>query len=220
MQTPSELVFRRYGALLGERFGDLTLSRIGQDKYKRARGLFLCSCGGAIEKDLKRVLSGTMTSHCGCKSDYRSNLVHGMRGSSEYRVWQAVKRRCLCPTDKDYPRYGGRGIDIDPEWVSSFEEFFAHIGPRPDGTSIDRIDVQRGYVPGNVRWATVEQQARNKRTTYRWSIKGVEFDAAVDAAKHFGVSTHTVWVWTNGSFDKRRGTFTPPRKDCYATPRY
>lgn len=83
----------------------------------------------------------------------------------EYSVWEAAVQRCTNPKQKLFRNYGGRGISIAPEWRNSFDAFFSHIGPRPsDKHSLDRIDNDKGYVPGNVRWATRHEQARNKTT--------------------------------------------------------
>ena len=78
-----------------------------------------------------------------------------------------AKSRCLRPTDRKYPEYGGRGITMHPDWVASPTAFLEHMGPRPQGTSIDRIDNDRGYEPGNCRWATPKQQSQNRRPR-RW----------------------------------------------------
>jgi hypothetical protein len=74
-----------------------------------------------------------------------------------------MKARCLDPGNKDYPRWGGVGITIHQEWIDSFEAFYRDVGPRPKGTSLDRIKAELGYRPGNVRWATPAEQARNRR---------------------------------------------------------
>lgn len=183
-------------------------------------GLWVCDCGSQTKVAMSRVRNG-YTKSCGClalNGDLHST--HGMRYSAEYSSWQSMKARCLDQGSKDYPRWGGLGIKVHPDWIDSFEQFYAHIGPRPDGTSIDRIDTTKNYEPGNVRWATPVQQARNRRGSYRWHVKGETFESHGEAAKRFAVSEHTIWRWVNGQADNRRGTFTPPREDCYVEPRY
>lgn len=182
--------------------------------------LYKCACGNQVEALRSRVKNG-YTRSCGClASDTKPNLRHGMRNSPEYSSWQSMKGRCLDHSNKDYPRWGGRGVTVCKEWIDSFEAFFSHIGPRPPGTSLDRIDNNRGYEPGNVRWATASEQMQNTRAAYQWHIKGHTFPTVYAAAKHFGVSAHSVWRWVNGQYDKRRRKFTAPREDCYATRRY
>jgi hypothetical protein len=85
-----------------------------------------------------------------------------------YYCWQAMKKRCLSPRDIGYQRYGGRGISVHKAWISSFEQFIADIGPRPSlAHSIDRIDNDGNYEPGNVRWATSAEQAANRDNSLR-----------------------------------------------------
>lgn len=88
---------------------------------------------------------------------------HGMRYTKEYRAWLAMKRRCSDPKRHNAHRYVGRGITICEEWQDSFEAFFEHVGPAPTAKhSLDRINNDRDYMPGNVRWATAADQARNR----------------------------------------------------------
>lgn len=83
----------------------------------------------------------------------------------EYRAWSALKRRCYDPNDAGYKNYGGRGIFVHPDWINSFDNFLKHIGPRPSSDhSIDRINNDGNYEPGNVRWATQKEQNNNKRS--------------------------------------------------------
>lgn len=131
-----------------------------------------------------------------------------------------MRRRCENPTDKDFPRYGGKGITVCPEWSKSFAAFLEHVGCRPAGTTLDRKDARLGYVPGNVRWATSKQQGRNRRGTYVWHIKGRVFGSIGEAASAFSVSEHTVSRWVNGAFDSRRNRAVAPRPDCHAVARY
>ena len=89
---------------------------------------------------------------------------HGWSQLPEYKCWQQIKQRCLNPDHRQYPNYGGRGIDVHVPWVDNFEAFFAYVGPRPSPEhSLDRRENNKGYVPGNLRWATPEEQNRNRR---------------------------------------------------------
>jgi hypothetical protein len=88
----------------------------------------------------------------------------GSRGTPEYRAWTDAKTRVSNPNYKDWRYYGARGIRMAPEWLHDFAAFLADVGPRPGpGYSIDRIDVNGDYAPGNVRWATAIEQRRNQR---------------------------------------------------------
>lgn len=160
--------------ITGQTFGRLTvLRREGSGAYrdgkKFAKWRCLCVCGVEIVTVGTELRNGSVRS-CGClRSDLRrtrpGNLIHGMWRSPIYAIWRSAKRRCTDPEHPQYPSYGGRGITICPEWAASFQAFYNHIGPRPSADhSLDRIDNDRGYEPGNVRWATREEQASNKRT--------------------------------------------------------
>ena len=85
-----------------------------------------------------------------------------------------MKARCLIPSNAEYHNYGERGITICAEWRDNFAAFLAHVGRRPTPAhSIDRIDVERGYEPGNVRWATAKEQADNRRNNVYLTLHGV-----------------------------------------------
>ena len=182
-----------------------------------------CECGNLVLRSSNNLLKNSIdstNSHCGC-TPTKPSLTHGQRNTPEYRVWGTIKKRCLNPADKDYARYGGAGIGIAECFKHDFSAFLAEIGRRPSAQhQIDRIDNRRGYEPGNIRWATQTENARNKRTTYVWNIKGERFESSTDAALRFGVTVCTLIRWTDGFFDKRRGTYTPPRSDCSRRLRY
>lgn len=90
--------------------------------------------------------------------------MHRVSNMPEYQAWYDMKHRCLNPNNTRYANYGGRGIVVCKEWLNSFENFLEDMGPRPSRRSLDRIDNNGNYEPGNCRWATDKQQAYNKRT--------------------------------------------------------
>ena len=212
----------RYDARIGERVGDLVFLGVADERGDNGRilGVFNCVCGNDVLVRPRTVLDEKKRTHCGCKRDFGSHRRHGMRNSPEYGAWAAMKVRCLDPNNKDYSSWGGRGITVCQEWIDAFEPFYAHIGPRPKGRSLDRIDNLRGYEPGNVRWATRSEQQRNRHRAYRWHINGHVFETVDKAAEHFSISRHTVWRWVNGQFDKRRNSHIKPKEGCYVVPRY
>lgn len=105
--------------------------------------------------------------------------------------------RCHNPRNKSFHRYGGRGIDVCSEWRESFAKFFADVGPRPtSGHSLDRVDVDGAYEPGNVRWATAKQQQRNRSNNLRVVAGGAEV-LLKEACEQRGLPYNTVWQRIN-----------------------
>lgn len=197
-------------------FVELTGSK-SADGHRLAR--YTCQCGNEAIIRQSRVINN-YTRSCGCLiREAKPGLRHGHKGSPTYSSWAAMRTRCNCPTNKDYPRWGGMGIIVCDRW-GLFENFLADMGERPAGTSIDRIDSRGNYEPSNCRWATPSQQQRNRRGSMEWLVKGQKFPTAKEAADHFGVTEQSVSRWVYGSYDARRGTTTPPMENCYATPRY
>ena len=110
-----------------------------------------------------------------------------MYGTPEYAAWAAMNYRCHNPNAKQFYRYGARGISVCREWRQSFEAFFDHIGPRPSSThSLDRLDNDAHYQPGNVRWATPQQQTNNRNCSVMVTYRGKTM-ALGDWAVHLGL---------------------------------
>jgi hypothetical protein len=118
---------------------------------------------------------------------------HGKTNSSEYRCWCNMRQRCENPSNTKFALYGGRGIRVCERWLS-FENFLADMGPRPSlEHSLDRIDPERGYEPGNVRWATFKEQGANLRKTILVELDGERMSLR-EAAKRIGVH-HATLSW-------------------------
>lgn len=159
--------------MVGRRFDRWTvLARVANNPRGHTRWLCRCDCGTEKEVLADSLRSGKSKS-CGCLlgeilAERNAALsTHGFtRGEKRdpvYVAWTGMKSRCA-EASLVWRNYGARGITVCPEWVESFEAFYAHVGDHPGPEySLDRIDNDRGYEPGNVRWATAEEQARNRR---------------------------------------------------------
>lgn len=127
----------------------------------------VCDCGNEAAVPGRTLASRTSRS-CGCLNRERlheAHTKHGMANSPIYKIWTGMRQRCDNPDRREYPDYGGRGIRVCERW-EDFANFYADMGDRPGPKySLDRIDVDGNYEPGNVRWATRSEQNSNKRPT-------------------------------------------------------
>lgn len=162
--------------MTGQVFGRLTVLGRQASKNNTARWLCRCECGAEKVVIGANLRNGNSQS-CGCLrvDKARLNKKHGMAGTLEYKRWENIKQRCLNPNNPAWKNYGGRGIAMCPEWASSFEQFLADTGMRPGpGFSLDRIDNNGHYEPGNVRWTTHSQQMLNRRPIVRATKSALE----------------------------------------------
>lgn len=183
---------RTFDDLTGRRFNRLTIISYEGQVAGGAAWLARCDCGNEKVVKRKHLLSGKQQS-CGClRNEKHPMQTHGRTKTPEYRAWKAMKGRCLSPTNKRYEYYGGRGIQVCDEWRDSFEAFLCDMGPRPsDEHSLDRIDPDGNYEPGNVRWADKLTQLRNRRNVARATING-ETKTLTEWAKEYGISPELV----------------------------
>jgi len=155
--------------LVGQRFDRLLVVERGELRSRNRHWIARCDCGGMASAPASALIRGRVKS-CGCLNAelrVKRNTKHGgaVRGAlhPDYNLWQGMIARCEDQKNKAYRYYGGRGIKVCARWRESFAAFLADLGPRPPGHQVDRKDNDGDYEPGNCRWATKEQQERNKR---------------------------------------------------------
>lgn len=177
----------------GEVFGMLRVVKDFEDKSKKQRRVVCkCECGETCTVYLHNIKRG-FTKSCGCYSrKAKHNYKHGQSETKIYRLWRAMINRCTNKNNAAYPNYGGRGITVCDSWLESFENFMNDMGIRPKGTSLDRIDNNKGYSPENCRWSTQKEQSRNTRSNVY--IDGL---VRVDFLRKHGVSSNSLYRWVD-----------------------
>ena len=184
-----------FNALTVLRFVDrVRAGSVGSHGWIR-RWLCRCECGVETLVREPKFLSGS-TQSCGCR--FRSirargsALTHGQSHSPEYRSWISAKARCYNQAQKQFRDYGGRGIAMHDSWKDDFATFLRDVGPRPSPQhTLDRTDNNGDYAPGNVRWATKAEQARNTRQTQRLTLQGRTM-CLEDWSKETGIPPQTL----------------------------
>lgn len=177
---------KRVKNIIGEKFGRLTVIAFSHSaKGKQTSWTCSCSCGNTTIVRTGSLRSGG-TKSCGC-GHYKHGHATTECSSVEYGCWSAMKQRCYNKKAPVFKNYGGRGITVCKEWLDSFEAFYKHVGPKPSPElSLDRIDNDGNYEPGNCRWATRSQQQGNKRLKTH-CLRGHEFtktNTTIGLTKH------------------------------------
>lgn len=175
------------------------------DKYRATYYLCRCECGVEREVEASNLTSGNTLS-CGCLRK-ETQSTHGKTGTSIYAIWLGIKDRCMNPSSKAYPNYGGRGITLDDTWLE-FEGFYKDMGDRPKGMTLDRRDNEGNYCKDNCRWATWEEQANNKRNNRLITLEGVTKTLA-QWAKEYGIAQETLLSRLNSGWDTASAVTTP-----------
>ena len=168
--------------LVGQKFSRWTVLSKHPERGDRGRVLWLCKCECGVKRLVAAASLRNGRSHsCGCYSSERKKS-HGKSRTPIYLVWRGMLKRCELPSHDQYRNYGGRGISVCSRW-RTFENFYADMGDRPKGMSLDRINNDGNYEPSNCRWASQTTQIRNKRNTafIRYNGKRVALAAVCES---------------------------------------
>lgn len=211
-----------------ERFGRLIVVREAPMRGQVRRALFRCDCGTEKVIRVASVRSGAVKS-CGCLQRERGATLaartcvkHGdtfqKRRAPEYGIHQTMINRCYNARVERYPLYGGRGIEVCERWRGDggYENFIADIGRRPSADhSLDRIDPDGNYAPGNVRWAPRSVQANNTRRNVWLTVHGVRMTVA-QASARFGIRQSTLALRMKRGMAPEEAVSAPIKTGPYA----
>jgi hypothetical protein len=146
-------------------------------RITRTTAEYKCDCGNVFTMQCR---SEKFSKSCGCLAREAARKIltgnkhrqtHALSASGTHKSWSSMRARCQNINHIEYQRYGGRGISVCDSW-NSFENFLSDMGKRPEGCSIERIDNDGNYEPGNCCWATDKEQARNRRNSRLLTIEG------------------------------------------------
>jgi len=203
--------------ITGEKFGRLTALKMVYEPGKDSMVECRCDCGNVTTKLVYNLRSGN-TKSCGClalehNSEQGKRVIqkmiaarrrHGMSKTPTYAAWRDAKNRCCRTQDSHYHLYGGRGIRMCQEWLDSFAAFLHDMGECPPGMTLDRIDVNGNYEPGNCRWLSMAEQSRNtRRNVATWeSVRLIRAaykagESGPSLARRFKMSKSNVYMITS-----------------------
>jgi len=194
--------------VIGKEFGLWTVV----EDATRTKWLCRCECGVSRLVRGSDLRSGKSKMCRQCSSEATQGS-HGMRNTPEYTTWVHMVQRCHNPHSKDYPHYGGRGIIVCDMWRESFSAFYMTVGGKPTKDhTIERIDTNGNYEPGNVTWATRQEQVLNQRSNVNLTIDG-ETKAVSLWAKdpRCMVSQFTLYKRCARGWDAERAVYTPSK---------
>lgn len=180
--------------MLGQKYGRLTVIRIaGRNRHGQIEWNCACECGGYSVVVGSQLRYG-ITKSCGClhrELTSAASTTHGMSKTPIYAIWHSMVDRCHLSSSHAYDRYGARGIKVCARW-RDFENFYADMGNRPEGMSLERIDNDGDYSPDNVKWATQKEQANNRRCNVKYQYGDEELTLAQWADRGM-VCIGTLW---------------------------
>ncbi len=197
--------------LAGQRFGRLVVKSFSHVSKKRRYWRCFCDCGNIKIAMVSNLRKGA-TNSCGClrsevTSKLRPGIIHDMSRTGIYRIWKNMRERCR---NFHNLRYGGRGIKVCERW-HKFENFLDDMGEQPAGLSIDRIDNDGNYEPGNCRWATPVEQNNNTSRKRLITLNG-EIHTIADWERIQGFTKNTIGYRIRRGWSHKKAVFTPVKK--------
>lgn len=174
-----------FNNITGRRFGKLVaIAFVGTDKFHKAKWLCQCDCGNT------HVVSSNLLLRRMCKSCGCLHVKHRKCFTPTYNSWRSMRVRCYDPKTPSWPNYGGRGVRVCERW-ESFNNFLADMGDRPEGTTLDRIDSDKDYEPGNCQWSSRTVQNQNKSNVRHLTLDGETFCLA-EWSRRTGICESTI----------------------------
>lgn len=193
-------------------FHRLTVIKRAENRNNSVYWICLCECGNIIETRGERLKNGR-TKSCGClrEENFRkiNHFTHGLSNRTEYGTWASMKQRCYNSKTIGFENYGGRGITVCDKWRNDFVAFFKDMGPRPSPKhSIERINNDGNYEPGNCYWATKEKQANNSRRNHKITARGQTLSMS-EWAHLVGIQRSTLRCRIIRGISPEKAIFTP-----------
>jgi hypothetical protein len=192
-------IMGRFIDITGNRYGRLTvIQRCGTSSDNRPQWLCKCDCGNTVVVRGYQLKHGR-TKSCGCyhremaRTQAKAKAKHNLSNTRIYHIWKDMLKRCYSEKHRGYKHYGGRGINVCNEWRTDFKSFYdwAINSGYSDKLSIDRINVNGNYEPGNCRWATYKEQANNTRKNHYITYNG-ETKTLTQWAEYLGIKHKTL----------------------------
>jgi hypothetical protein len=176
----------------GKKFNRLTAIRRDESHTgANLKWFFSCECGVVKSISKASVVGGHVVS-CGCYNREKCSFKkHGLSRHPLYRTWNGMIQRCTHLHNKDYPRYGGRGITVCDRWMD-VRNFIADMGNRPNNSTLDRIDNNKGYSPSNCKWSKPIEQGNNKSNNRTLKLDNTVYSSLAEAARKFNIPESTL----------------------------
>ncbi len=198
--------------LINQRFGRLVVKSFNHRSKYHSHWLCICDC-----KNIKVIRGNDLktgrTVSCGCfgkERRHEANTTHGMTKTPTHMVWIKMIQRCENPKNKDYPRYGGRGITVCNRWLNSFQAFFEDMGEKPKDLTLERINNNGNYDPDNCKWATRKEQMNNTSKNVLLTINNKTHNIA-QWERIRGFNKDTIGSRIRAGWTHERAIMTPVR---------